>query len=139
MIGRSESLNLKEEEALSSLSYARRFKDLAVYQKAFSSSLEIHQATLNFPKTEQYGGLADQMRRASKGICANLAEGFAKQQGSKPEFKRFVLMAIGSAHEMQVWIDYTVALNYADPKIVSEWAAQYDEIVRMLQSLYSKA
>lgn len=32
---------------------------------------------------EQYA-LADQLRRSSKGICANLAEGFAKQTHSKP-------------------------------------------------------
>ena len=139
MIRETESLNPGQEEVFPQRHYAQRFKDLVVYQKAFAVSLTIHQATLDFPKTEQYGGLADQMRRASKGICANLAEGFAKQQGSKPEFKRFVLMAIGSAHEMQVWIDYAAALNYADLKIANEWAVHYDEIVRMLQSLYSKA
>ena len=42
------------------------------------------------------------MRRASKGICGNLAEGFGKQSISKVEFKRFIAMAIGSADEMQV-------------------------------------
>ncbi|MGB0719671.1 MAG: four helix bundle protein, partial [Bdellovibrionales bacterium] len=91
-----------------------------------------------FPKTEQYSGVADQMRRASKGICANIAEGYAKQQRSKPEFKRFLLMAIGSAHEMQVWVDYCVNLKYINDHQGLEWVEKYDEIVRMLQSLYSK-
>ena len=58
-----------------------RAKGLNVYKKAYAVSLEVHKATLSFPKTEQYA-LADQMRRSSKGICADLAEGFAKQSHS---------------------------------------------------------
>ena len=46
------------------------FEDLAVFQKAYAVSLEIHRMSLKLPRAEQYG-LADQMRRASKSICAN--------------------------------------------------------------------
>lgn len=66
----------------------RSFRDLIVYQNAYRLSLEIHKATLGFPKMEQYG-LADQMRRSSKSICGNIAEGFAKQRRSSAEFRRF--------------------------------------------------
>jgi four helix bundle protein len=57
----------------------REYRDLEVYKMAFTTSLSIHKSSLEFPKIEQYA-LADQMRRASKSICANIAEGFAKQQ-----------------------------------------------------------
>ncbi|HEX6000395.1 MAG TPA: four helix bundle protein [Hyphomicrobiaceae bacterium] len=63
----------------------RSFRDLKVYQDAYSVSLAIHKMTLGFPKMEQYA-LADQMRRASKSICANIAEGFAKQRASSADF-----------------------------------------------------
>jgi four helix bundle protein len=56
--------------------------------------------------------LADQLRRGSKSICANLAEGFGKQGLSKTEFRRFVLMSIGSADEMRVWLRYCLDLEY---------------------------
>jgi four helix bundle protein len=79
-------------------------EDLDVFRRAYVISLDLHQASLKFPKIEQFGGLADQMRRASKSICANLAEGFGKQRRSNLEFKRYLLMAIGSADEMQVWL-----------------------------------
>jgi four helix bundle protein len=68
--------------------------DLHVFQLAFDTSLEIHKQSLQFPKIEQYA-LADQIRRASKGICANIAERFAKQQHSRNAFRRYLLMAIG--------------------------------------------
>lgn len=130
-----ESQNLRIPE---SQKYVSRFKDLVVYQKAFDVSLDVHKVSNDFPKTEQYSGIADQMRRASKSICANIAEGYAKQQRSKVEFKRFLLMSIGSAYEIQVWIDYCVHLEYIDQQKAIEWVDKYDGIVRMLQSLYSK-
>jgi four helix bundle protein len=80
----------------------KSFEDLAVFKLAYRLSLEIHRASLDFPAIEQRA-LAEQIRRASKSICANLAEGFGKQVASPPEFKRFLAMAIGSADEMRVW------------------------------------
>lgn len=137
-MGISESQNFRISDAVPPPAYVSKFRDLKVYQKAFDVSLTIHSVTASFPKYEQYGGLGDQMRRASKSICANLAEGYAKQQGSKADFKRFVLIALGSAHEMQVWSDYALALQYISNAQASDWSDKYDEICRMLQSLYSK-
>ena len=64
-----------------------------MFQRAYRLSLEIHRASLEFPRIEQFA-LADQVRRASKSICANLAEGFGRQQQSRPEFRRILIMAI---------------------------------------------
>ena len=54
----------------------RRFEDLEVFKRAYLLSLEIHRVSLTMPQMEQQA-LADQVRRASKSICANLAEGLA--------------------------------------------------------------
>ncbi len=77
------------------------FEDMDVFQRAYRVSLEMHRASLTFPAVEQHA-LADQIRRASKSICANLAEGYGRQNGSKAEFARFVRMAVGSSDEMRV-------------------------------------
>src|SRR5947207_2097428 len=113
-------------------------EDLEVFKRAYAVSLDLHQASLQFPKIEQFGGLADQMRRASKSICANLAEGFGKQRQSNLEFKRYLLMAIGSADEMQVWLKYCADLEYIDQTMCAHWRDEYRQIARMLQSLHSK-
>jgi len=70
------------------------FEELEVFQRAYKLSLEIHRLSLEFPKREQYG-LGEQIRRASKSICANIAEGFAKQSFSVQEFKRYISIAVG--------------------------------------------
>ena len=111
------------------------FEDLEVFQKAYRASLEIHRKSLEFPKNEQYG-LADQLRRASKSICANVAEGFGKRSQSVAEFKRFVMMAIGSCDEMRVWLRYCLDLGYIDEGKWQEWREEYKEIAKMLQGLH---
>ena len=113
------------------------FEDLEVFQRAYRASLEIHKESLQFPKIEQYA-MADQIRRASKSICANIAEGFAKQRRSSAEYRRYLLMAIGSADEMRVWIRYCLDLDYIDGATSSRWREEYLAIAKMLQSIYTR-
>jgi four helix bundle protein len=111
-----------------------RFEELEVFKRAYKVSLEIHQMSLTMPQVEQYG-LAEQMRRASKSICANLAEGFGKQSLSKSEFKRFVKMGVGSADEMRVWLRYCLDLGYIDQITWQRLRNEYEEVAKMLQGL----
>ena len=85
------------------------FEDLEVFQRAYRLSLEIHRQSLTFPPIEQRV-LADQTRRASKSICANVAGGYGRQKQSKAEFKRFLQLAIGSSDEMRGWARYALDL-----------------------------
>src|ERR1700739_3951482 len=105
------------------------FEDLEVFQRAYRTSLEIHRVSLQFPKLEQRA-MADQIRRASKSICANIAEGFAKQRRSSAEHRRYLLMAIGSADEMRVWIRYCFDLNYVDRATSVRWREEYIAIAK---------
>ena len=110
------------------------FEDLEVFQRSYRISLEIHKETLNFPSVEQYG-LADQIRRASKSVCANIAEGFGKRTFSSPEFKRYLKMSIGSCEEMRVWLRYCLDLGYVSEESWRQWRSEYREIIMMLHGL----
>jgi len=112
----------------------RSFEDLEVFRKAYRLALELHEASLRFPRHEQRE-LAQQMRRASKSVCANIAEGFAKQRLSPAEFRRFLSIGIGSADEMRVWIRFAHDLGYVDEAVWRRWRDGYEEIARMLQGL----
>ena len=114
-----------------------RFEELEVFQRAYKLSLEVHRASLTMPAIEQTA-LADQVRRASKSICANVAEGFGRQAQSQAEFKRFLLMSIGSADEMRVWIRYCVDLGYIDHATWQRWRDEYEQVAKMLQGLWNK-
>ena len=114
------------------------FEDLEVFQRAYRMSLEVHRESLKLPPIEQRV-LGDQLRRASKSICANVAEGYGRQKRSKAEFKRFLQMAIGSCDEMRVWVRYALDLDYIDEAVWRRWRDEYQVITRMVQSLSSKA
>jgi 23S rRNA-intervening sequence protein len=70
-------------------------EDLDVFRLAYDLSLVVHRASLEFPKIEQYGGLADQLRRASKSICSLIVEGVGRQTASSNELRsRDMLMKL---------------------------------------------
>jgi four helix bundle protein len=110
---------------------------LKVFQRAYRLSLELHRASLGWPRVEQYGGVADQMRRASKSVCALLVEGAGRQPGSDAEFRRYLSMAIGSADEARLWCDYAADLDYIDRAQALAWQDELSQIARMLHGLRS--
>ncbi len=112
----------------------RSFEDLEVFQRSYKLSLEVHSASLTWPREEQYG-LADQVRRASKSVPVNVAEGFGKQSVSGKEFRRYLTIAVGSADEMRVWCRYCLDLGYIDEAVWHRWRDEYQAIARMLQGL----
>ena len=62
--------------AASSLDFyvARSYRELLVWQKAKTLSVEIYRATEQFPRSETYG-LTSQIRRAAISVASNIAEG----------------------------------------------------------------
>ena len=113
---------------------ASKVEDLQVFNRAYRVSLDVHRKSLDFPEVEQRA-LADQIRRASKSICANLAEGFARQGPAPADFRRFIQIALGSADEMRIWSRYCLDLGYIDETTWQDWRQEYLEIAKMLQGL----
>lgn len=111
--------------------------DLHVFRKAYETALEAHRIALTFPKYEQYD-LASQLRRSGKSICANLIEGRGRQQGSNAEFRRFVLIALGSADESALWCRFARDLGYVSREDCDRLEQQFTEIARMLNRLAAK-
>lgn len=111
--------------------------NLKVYKKAYSISLDVYKTSRNFPKEERFA-ITDQLRRSSSSICANIAEGYGRQLTSDADFKRFLVIAIGSCHEIDVWIDFCVDLEFLDTGKARAWKEEYIEISKMLFALIKK-
>jgi four helix bundle protein len=111
--------------------------DLPVFRKACETALDAHRLAATLPKHEQYD-LASQLRRSSKSICANLVEGRGRQQGSNVEFRRFVLIALGSAGESALWCRFARDLGYVSREDSDRLESQFSEIARMLNRLAAK-
>ncbi len=116
----------------------RDVEDLKVFRLAYALSLDVHRASLSWPKVEQYGGVADQVRRASKAVCALMVEGSGRLRGSRVEFRRYLLMALGSADEARLWCRYAEDLGYVDTAQAEHWRTTFAEVARMLQGLIAR-
>ncbi len=57
----------------------RSYRDLRVYQRSYEAALELHRLTLRFPGFER-GELGSQLRRASKSVPLNIAEGYGRKR-----------------------------------------------------------
>lgn len=117
--------------------WLKRIKNSTFISALIKSALSLHEISKNFPKDELFG-LTAQMRRSSKGICANLAEGFAKSPRSSAEFKRFVSMAVGSSQETKVWLDFAIDLGYLAEEEANRLIEQYDIISKQLYTMMDK-
>ena len=115
----------------------RNGEDFDVFKRAYALSLVLHRSSLGLPKIEQYGGLADQLRRASKSVCGLIVEGSGRQSGSSREFARYLAMAVGSAEELRLWCRYAADLGYAEVGQTDGWRRELGHIIRMLQGLRS--
>lgn len=76
----------------------KSFLDLDIYKDSFQLSLEIEELLKSFPDSEKYL-LMDQMRRASRSIPAQIAEGYARRELLK-DFQRYLRDCVGEANEM---------------------------------------
>lgn len=55
----------------------RGFEDLECYEKALELMARVHELTRQFPADEKYD-LVSQIRRSSKSVAANIAEGYGR-------------------------------------------------------------
>ena len=110
-------------------------RDLKVYQLAYKLAMDIFNASKSFPKEEKYS-LTDQMRRSSRSIAANIAEGFRKRQYPKM-FVSKLADADGETSETQVWLDFARDCEYLPLKLHAELVKGYEEVGRMLGAMMS--
>ena len=110
-------------------------RDLKVYQLAYKLAMDMFIESKAFPKDERYS-LTDQIRRSSRSVAANIAEGFRKRQYPKM-FLSKLADADGEATETQVWLDFARDCEYLDSKRQAELQKGYEEIGRMLGKIMS--
>lgn len=104
-----------------------------MYQEAFSAAMMVFEITKSFPLEEKYS-LTDQIRRSSRSVCGNIAEGWRK--GRYPKlFENKFIDADGEASESQNWLDFAFACKYIDEETYQEINTRYNEILSMLTSM----
>ncbi|HOD77274.1 MAG: four helix bundle protein [Syntrophorhabdus sp.] len=111
---------------------AKRVQDLVVYKLVLETAMEIFEITKSFPSEEKYS-LTDQIRRSSRSVCTNLAEGWRKRK-YKAVFVNKRLDAAQEAAETQTWLEFSDRCNYFAFVVFEELYERYEHIFAMLKT-----
>jgi four helix bundle protein len=111
----------------------KSFKELRVYQGAFSAAMELFRLTQTFPPNERFS-IVDQMRRSSRSVCTNIAEAWRKRR-YPAAFVAKLSDAESEAAETQVWLEFAVECEYLDRKRATDLADRYETILAQLVTM----
>ncbi len=109
------------------------FRELRVYRIAYSTAMNIFRYSRSFPEDERYS-LTSQIRRSSRSVVANIAEGYRKRQ-YPAMFSSKLADADAEATETGIWLDFAKDCGYLAPGMHRKLAAAYEEIGRMLHAM----
>ena len=113
--------------------FAENFRDLDVYQDSLTLSLEIHEFAKTLPAEERFA-LADQMRRASRSVPANIAEAWRKRR-YKAAFISKLNDSETEASEMQCWLDFSLKANLMSETVYKEFDKRYEQIISQIVTM----
>jgi four helix bundle protein len=108
-------------------------RDLDVYRMAFEAAMRVFELTKTFPREETYS-LVDQIRRASRSVCTNIAEAWRKRR-YEAAFVSKLNDSEAEAAETQVWLEFSVECGYLDAAVGRELYATYDHILGKLVNM----
>ncbi len=116
---------------------AKRVQGLEVYKVAFEAAMEIYEISKRFPVEERYS-LTDQIRKSSRSVCTNLAEGWRKRK-YKAVFVNKLSDAAQEAAETQTWLEFSLHCRYITEIEYDKLNDRYEHIFAMLNSMEKKA
>jgi len=115
----------------------KHYRDLEVYQFAFKAAMRIFEITKTFPSEEKFS-LTDQIRRASRSVCSNIAEAWRKRK-YQAVFRNKLTDSMQETSETQCWLEFSIACGYIDQRIFDELDSECEKILAMLNSMEKKA
>jgi four helix bundle protein len=128
---------MQEQEKGREMQRINTVRDLEVYKLAFATAMEIFEISKKFPREERFS-LTDQIRRSSRSVCSNLAEGWRKRK-YKAVFVNKLTDSGQEAAETQTWLEFALACNYISKEVFEKLDKTYEHVFAMLYVMEEKA
>lgn len=112
----------------------KTFRDLEVYALAHDLAMKIFDVTRAFPAEERYS-LIDQVRRSSRSVAVNIAEGWGKRRYENV-FKRHLMDSNGSVEETKSWLLIALDCQYIQNDTYDSLFKGYEELGAKLWNLH---
>ncbi len=111
----------------------KSFRDLEVYQEGLELVSQIYALGDELPANQQRS-LADQMRRASVSVPANIAEGYSKKRSTK-DFRAYLDTALGSCNEVSALLDVCQKVGYLSAEQWQQLTRQCTRLAKRISAL----
>ncbi|MBA4417796.1 MAG: four helix bundle protein [Syntrophus sp. (in: bacteria)] len=116
---------------------AKSVQDLEVYKLAFDTAMQVFEASRAFPVEERYS-LTGQIRRSTRSVYTNLAEGWRKRR-YVAVFTNKLFDAAQEAAQTQIWLKFAERRGYLSADVRNELNERYKHIFAMLNTMEGKA
>ena len=111
----------------------RGYRDLKVYQLAYSLAIELFEISKTFPPEEKYS-LTDQIRRCSRSVPANIAEAWRRRKYEKAFVNKLTDSSTEEA-ETEVWLDFCRDFKYFSFEKHAYFTEKCTEVAKMLAAM----
>jgi len=108
------------------------FRDMSVWQKAFTLLRNVYKIIKVFPPEEKYA-LTDDLRRSANSVVHNIAEGYGRFEAK--DKTRFYKISRGSAYESMSQILVAEAEKYISSEKSEDLIIRYKEVADELSAL----
>ncbi len=111
------------------------YKKYSIWSDSHNLTLEVYLLTKKFPKEELFG-ITSQIRRAISSVPTNIAEGCGRS--SDLDFRRFLIIAHGSATEVEYLLFLSLELNYISTDEHNNLNVKIEILRKQLHTLIKK-
>jgi four helix bundle protein len=108
----------------------KSYRDLEIYKISFDLGVKVHKASLKLPKYELFEE-GSQLRRSSKGITANIVEGYGRRR-YKAEFVKFLIYAHSSCDETVLHLNFLKEIHEDMASEFQAFTKLYEELGRKI-------
>jgi len=110
----------------------RRFEDVEAWSEARALASAVYSVSALEPFSRDHG-LCDQIRRAAVSVMSNIAEGF--ERGGKVEFRRFLIIAKGSAAEVRAQLYVALDAGLIDNRTFDALYSRTQSVTNLIGGL----
>ena len=109
------------------------YRKLKVYQISFRLAIDIYNESKGFPEEEKFS-LTSQIRKSSRSVCSNIAEGYRKRRYRK-HFIHKLTDADSENSETLVWIEFSKEFKFINQNTFENWSERCSEIGYLLNHM----
>jgi four helix bundle protein len=113
--------------------WIKSFRDLRVWQQAFSAAVQSHELSKRLPREEQYS-MTDQIRRSSWSVSTSIAEAWGKRRYG-PAFISRLNDSQAEAFETQGWLLFAVQFGFVEQSCADSLIADYDQFIQSIEGM----